>query len=257
LRLYKQERLKSRSYCFETELILPKQWLRKEFEQWLPAYAGGTVHGLRRLLVKLWLDHDDEARRQLKQVETLRAELQRQPQKQPSTDAYFKIQAAIAQEVKPATRPARLIAAWVAAIVIALATLLLVWQALPPGISLEWSVQGELPKAFRVYRAPISPDSPAPSQPFTLLDELQAKESAAAYQFTDWLPLPGQNYVYRVEALDQLGQPTASQTVVGRGLDALAGQLLTLAALGLLLLSLVLIVLGKHRPYSPSFFQAV
>ena len=88
------------------------------------------------------------------------------------------------------------------------------------------------------------------------MDELQADETTAAYQFTDWLPLPGQNYVYRVEALDQNGQLAASQTVAGRGLDALAGQLLTLAALGLLLVSVALIIRGSRRPY-PVYFQTV
>ena len=112
------------------------------------------------------------------------------------------------------------------------------------------------PTALDRYRAPINPESSAPSQPFRLLDELQADETAAAYQFTDWLPLPGQNYVYRVEALDQSGQPTASQSVVGRGLDALAGQLLMLAALGLLLVSMVLVSRRYTRTY-PVYFQAV
>jgi len=225
--------------------------------QWLPAYAGGLVHGWRRLLLGLWLDHDAAAREQLAQIEALRQEIRRQPQELPSAEVFLKIQVASAQETQPAKNPARPIVVWAAAvIVIALVTLLLVWQALPPGISLEWSVQGQLPTAFRIYRAPVTSDSPAPSQPFTLLDELQANETAAAYQFTDWLPLPGQNYVYRVEALDQAGQPTASQTVVGRGIDALAGQLLTLAALGLLLSAIVLIVRRNLRPH-PVYFQAV
>ncbi len=106
---------------------------------------------------------------------------------------------------------------------------MLVWQAVPPGISLEWSVEGALPQAFRVYRAPVSADSLAPSQPFTLLDELQANEAAAAYQFTDRLPLPGQDYVYRVEALDQTGDPVASQVILSRWVDALPAQLSAIA----------------------------
>lgn len=235
-----------------------KKRLQTELALWLPAYAAGSVRGWRRQVLKAWLDRDPAAREQLRQLEALQSSIRSQPQVEPSADVYLKLQAAISQEVKkPAARPARPTVAWVAAIFIALAALVLVWQALPPGISLEWSVQGELPRAFRVYRAPIDPDSPVPNQPFTLLDELPASETEAAYQFTDWLPLPGQNYVYRVEALDQSGQPTASQTVVGRGLDVLAGQLLTLAALGLLLTSMVLIVRSNYRSYAPSFFQAI
>jgi hypothetical protein len=239
---------------------LLKQQLQKELAQWLPAYAGGLVHGWRRLVLKLWLDRDPAAREQLGQFEALRQEMRRQPQEQPSAEVFLKIQATIAEEAQLARAPRRLIVIWAAVIVIALATLLLIWQALPPGISLEWSVEGQLPTAFRVYRAPITQDSPAPSRPFTLLDELQANETAAAYQFTDWLPLPGQDYVYRVEALDQSGQPTASQTVIGRGIDALAGQLLTLAAICLLLASIVVIVRGSHihgRRSYPVYFQAI
>lgn len=229
---------------------------------WLPAYAGGQVHGWRRLMLRLWLKRDAAARKQLGQIKAMRREIRRQPQEQPPAEVFLKIQAAIAKEEQPVRIPSRPIAVWAAAVVvIALATLLLVWQALPPGISLEWSVEGALPQAFRVYRAPVTADSLAPSQPFTLLDELQANEAEAAYRFTDWLPLPGQEYVYRVEALDQSGQPTASQTVIGRGVDALAGQLLTLAAICLLLASIVLIVRGNHmhgrHRSNPVYFQAV
>jgi hypothetical protein len=236
---------------------LLKKRLQTELALWLPAYAAGTARGWQRQVLKTWLDRDPAAREQLRQLEALQSNIRSQPQMEPSADVYLKLQAAIAQEAKPVARPARPTIAWVAAIVIALASLVLVWQARPPGISLEWSVQGELPNAFRVYRAPVAPDSVAPSQPFILLDEIEADEATAAYRFTDWLSLPGQNYVYLVEALDQSGQPTASQTVIGRGLDVLAGQLLTLAALGLLLLSLILIVRSSYRSYGPLFFQAV
>lgn len=235
---------------------MSKKWLQKEIAEWLPAYATGTVRGWRRLVLKTWLERDPAAREQLQQIEALQADVRRQPQEAPSGDVFLRLQAAIAQEAQPAGRAARPVVAWVAAIIIALATLVLVWQALPPGISLEWSVEGTSPQAFRVYRAPTSPDSPAPSQSFILLDELEADAATAAYQFTDWLPLPGQNYVYRVEALDQSGQPTASQTVVGRGIDALAGQLLTLAALGLLLASTVLMIRRNIRSH-PVYFQTV
>jgi hypothetical protein len=238
-----------------------KQQLQKEIDQWLPAYAGGLVHGWRRPILRWWLDHDAVARERLAHIKALRREIRRQPQEQPAAAVFLKIQAAIAEEVEPARALRRPVAVWVATVVIALAALLLVWQALPPGISLEWSVQGAQPTTFRVYRAPAADDSAAPSQPFTLLDELQADAATAAYKFTDWLPLPGQNYVYRVEALDQSGQATASQSVIGRGLDALAGQVLTLAALGLLFASMVLIIRGSrtnrsHRSH-PVFFQAV
>lgn len=234
-----------------------KKRLQTELALWLPAYAAGTVRGWRRQVLKVWLSRDPEARERLRQLEALQVDIGRQPQVEPSTNVYRYLQAAIAQEAKPVARPARPTVAWVAAIVIALASLVLVWQARPPGISLEWSVQGELPNAFRVYRAPVAPDSVAPSQPFILLDEIEADEATAAYRFTDWLSLPGQNYVYLVEALDQSGQPTASQTVIGRGLNALTGQLFTLAVLGLLLTSVVMIIRSNYRSYAPSLFRAI
>ena len=234
-----------------------KKRLQTELALWLPAYAAGTVRGWRRQVLKVWLSRDPEARERLRQLEALQVDIGRQPQVEPSANVYRYLQAAVAQEAKPVARPARPTIAWVAAIVIALASLVLVWQARPPGISLEWSVQGQLPNAFRVYRAPVAPDSVAPSQPFILLDEIEADGATAAYRFTDWLSLPGQNYVYLVEALDQSGQPTASQTVIGRGLDALTGQLFTLAVLGLLLTSMVLMVRSNYRSYAPSLFRAI
>jgi hypothetical protein len=231
-------------------LVLLKRRLREEVEQWLPAYAGGLIYGWRRLLLKWWLDRDATARQQLGQIERIRQDVRRQPQEQPAAEVYLRIQAAVAEEVRPAKAPGRPIAVWATTILIALVALVLVWQALPPGISLEWSVEGELPTAFRVYRAPATADSLTPGQPFTLLDELQANEAAAAYQFTDWLPLPGRDYVYRVEALDQTGEPVASQVILSRWVDALPAQL-SVAAISVTVLLVIYLFYSKYWSIAP------
>jgi hypothetical protein len=98
----------------------------------------------------------------------------------------------------------------------------LIWQALPPGIVLQWSVEGSTPETFRVYRAEV--DAGIESR-FELLDELPATAQAQKYTFIDFRLLPGQEYLYRVEGLNSAGQPAASQTITGQGVDALPGQL--------------------------------
>lgn len=211
------------------------RWLKSKLIQWLPAYASGSVTGFRRLILDFWLDHTSEAQEELAFIEKLRAEIRQQPQLQPSTKVYLQLHEAIFQAEVPAELPRQRIVTWAATVIMALIALVLIWQAFPPGIILEWSVQGEAPSAFRVYRAPVAADASTPDQSYKLLEELPADDSLASYQFTDWLPLPGQEYVYRVDALNSSGQPTVSQTVNGRGLDALVGQLLVLVGLGILL----------------------
>jgi hypothetical protein len=105
---------------------------------------------------------------------------------------------------------------------------------------------------FRVYRAEVDAGEAAETAQFELLDELPASEQARQYTFTDFRLLPGQNYVYRVEGLNEAGQPAASQTISGQGIDALPGQL----AIMIVLLFTVYCfwhLLRLRRPLHPEF----
>ena len=127
------------------------------------------------------------------------------------------------------------------------------WQTLPPGIVLEWSVQGQAPETFQVYRAVADTSQVVSDTQFKLLDEIPAAGQVQNYTFTDVRLLPGQNYVYRVEGLTATGQPAASQTIVGHGVDALPGQL----AMLLVLFFCGYMVYAMFQQWRPTFHPAM
>jgi hypothetical protein len=100
--------------------------------------------------------------------------------------------------------------------VVAMLALLLLWNVVQPGISLQWSVNGAVPAAFRVYRAPAGSDR------FEILREIPARSGIMDYSFVDTALWPGQTYQYRVEAVDDRA---ASATVAANGAELLPTQL--------------------------------
>ncbi|GAB4580753.1 MAG: hypothetical protein Fur0022_34950 [Anaerolineales bacterium] len=105
-----------------------------------------------------------------------------------------------------------------------LLSLVLLWQVFPPGITLQWtSISGE-PLTFRIYRA-----SSSSSHQFELLDEISPSVKltsleARVYTYSDYFLLPGQEYIYRIEAVDQNGV-IASQQIISDAAHALPGQI--------------------------------
>lgn len=218
--------------------------IRKKIDQHLhrllPAYINGTLNPVQHRLVALWLQRDETARKTAENLKTLQSAVRRQPQPAPPAAVFGRIQAQIqsqhhtAAQPIPQTTPPQRAALSYPVLLLSLLTLILaatvMWQALPPGIILQWSVEGQTPEAFRVYRAEVNGRTAAQSQ-FELLEELPAAEPGQKYTFTDFRLLPGQNYIYRVEGLDASGRPAASQTISGRGIDALPGQVAVLLML--------------------------
>jgi len=102
--------------------------------------------------------------------------------------------------------------------------LIVLWSLFQPGIMLEWSVAGGPLTGFRVYRAPVgSADS-------GLLGEVPAEAAVQDYAYLDARLWPGQQYVYRVEAVGAEGQAAASQAIRVDGLAALPAQVAILLA---------------------------
>jgi hypothetical protein len=117
---------------------------------------------------------------------------------------------------------------------------------------LQWSVEGEGAQGFHVYRATVEPGRTAEASDFVLLDEVPVRSGKEAYSFTDVRLLPGQEYVYRVEVLNQQGWPAASQTVTGRSADALPGQIAMLLVFLFAAYSLWA-MRGLWQPQQPGF----
>jgi hypothetical protein len=100
--------------------------------------------------------------------------------------------------------------------VFAVLALLLLWNVVQPGIGLQWSVKGAVPTAFRVYRAPSGSDR------FEILREIPAQSGIIDYSYVDTALWPGQDYQYRVEAVNDRA---ASATIAANGADVLPSQL--------------------------------
>ncbi len=100
--------------------------------------------------------------------------------------------------------------------VLAVLALLLLWNVVQPGIDLQWSVNGPVPAAFRIYRAS------AGSQRFEFVREIPAQAGVMDYTYIDTTLWPGQVYQYRVEAVNA---ETASATIAANGADVLPTQL--------------------------------
>ena len=100
--------------------------------------------------------------------------------------------------------------------VVAVLALLLLWNVMQPGIGLQWSVNGAVPVAFRVYRAPAGSDR------FEILSEIPARAGVMDYSYVDTALWPGQAYQYRVEGVSA---DAVSETISANGLDVLPAQI--------------------------------
>ncbi len=95
----------------------------------------------------------------------------------------------------------------------------LLWLLIQPGNQLQWSVSGSEAVVFRVYRAPAGETN------FILVDELTATPAQESYQFADPLLIPGQNFSYAIESIDQFGNTSVSQVASSNSMMVLASQI--------------------------------
>jgi hypothetical protein len=193
---------------------------------------------------------DEIGREQENDWQLLERAVREQPQHRPSPAVYERILANV--KLQPvAQKPSVRSRAFMPALAIGLVVLaiVLLWQALPPGLVLEWSVDGATPSQFQIYRAMASSATAPDESEFVLLSELEASPGEAAYEYVDVRLLPGQTYAYRLEALDDAGLRSISRTVVRQSQDALLGQIALLAALAIALAYLWLLIqqLLPHR----------
>jgi hypothetical protein len=208
--------------------------LSQQLNSLLPAYINGTLNPTQRKIISIWLKRDAQARMTAENLKTLQTAVHRQPRRSPPPAVLGKIQAQIySQQAQQGTisrkgslqKPTLGFPVLVLSIVTLILAVTVMWQTLPPGIVLQWSVEGQAPETFRVYRAEADSGQLLADTQFELLEEVPAAGRVRQYKFTDVRLLPGQNYVYRVEGLSATGQPAASQMITGRAVDALPGQL--------------------------------
>ncbi len=202
-----------------------KRRLIEKLNSLLPLYVNRSLNPIGRLIVKWWLLWSPAARGELDQLQRLSIALNSQPLKRPDPTVYRRIKKEIAHHPRSATAGINIWSLWALQIVLAILAFLLVWRGLPPEIVLQWSTEGTQPDKFRVYRAQIDalehPDKPQ----FILIDEIPAGDGNQPYLYSEIRLLPGQAYIYRVDAVDQHGHLTDSKSVIGPMRDLLPSQL--------------------------------
>ena len=231
-----------------------KKLIRGYFNSLLPAYASGTLGFVARLACTLWLRIDAAGTSELKKVDSLRQGAMTQTSHTVPPNVLASVQRQIRSaprltESRPdigAGRRRRSRMVWVVPIVLAVVALGAVLYAMPPAILLEWSVVGEQPNEFRVYRARTSSDGDGGTADFEFLNQIPAADLGQTYSFADIQLLPGQQYLYRVEALDTSGRVVKSNITLGDSISALPGQLALLTAI--LILTYGLYVFAGHWP---------
>jgi hypothetical protein len=96
---------------------------------------------------------------------------------------------------------------------------LVLWLTVQPGVVLQWSVAGNPPTTFRIYRAL------AGAEDYRLIHEIEAPVGTAEYQFIDTRLIPGRWYSYRIEGIYKGGNVSISESVNSPVMGALPAQL--------------------------------
>jgi hypothetical protein len=231
-----------------------KKRLRNKLRSSLLAYVNRTLSRPGRLMIEMWLGRDAAARAELAQLRRLQQGIALSARRQAPKGVLERVRMQVREEATVAGSDVQQVEhqrltprlSWVMVVLLALLAGAIVWFAGPPVVSLEWSVSAGQPSEFRIYRARLDEGLDAGNADFVLLSEIQAGSSKQDYKYTDLQLLPGQKYMYRVEALDVSGAVVKSNTTLSDSLDALPAQLLLLAASLILLYGLAEFVLRSQ-----------
>jgi hypothetical protein len=203
----------------------------QKMRDWYPDYLNGRLPRWQARLVERWLAGSRAAREYAANLAHLQNSVRlAAPEELPSAEVWQGIAARLTPAA-PRAAQSRARTVWAAGLAVCALLVLALWSALPPGIVLQWSVQGDAPQAFHVYRAERMGETDIEALDFALVEEMPAAAGSPAYRFMDVRLVPGHSYVYRVDALDENGQLLTSQVAAGNGWDALPGQLALVMAL--------------------------
>ena len=208
-----------------------KLGMRRFIREYLPAYVNGTLGILQRRLLDGWLARDAALQDELSELSSLHSVMHNQPLDAPDPSILVRIRAAAASEpVQPRVswRPSLV---WPLTVTILVLAVILLWRTLPPGLEVSWSLSGPAPESFKVYRASVDSTS---SDEFSLIGELPAQTGIAKYDYTDIRLVPGQQFLYQVEAIGDSGNTITSAALVGNALEAFPRQLLFLIILAVI-----------------------
>lgn len=216
---------------------MPKK-IARFINSYILAYYCGTLPLAARVLVRLWLFLSPQSRSDAERASDLIEVIRYQPEIPAPAHLLPQIHSRI--EPRANSKPAESGRNWIllpASIGMGILAAILLWQAFPPINNLEWSIRGVTPSVFRIYRATVDNKVDGISEDFVLLDEVQASKNNPKYYYRDYLFLSSGDFVYRVEAIDSLGNETGnSELFVSSGW--LPGQLFGFVAILLFLLGI-------------------
>ncbi len=206
--------------------------IRNQIRSWYPLYANGTLLWPKRWVVRLWLSRKHIARSELRAIQSLQASVRDQPILTPRPETLLRIQARVQSQYQTSPMPSRQWQLWAIPLGLLIVAGILLWQALPPVITLAWSAQGQEVETFRVYRGIAGEKASLAGDNFILVNEVPADSIDNTYTFTDAPLLPGNNIIYRIDAVDEQGLLATTKTLTGNGINALLGQV-TLMVIGI------------------------
>ena len=208
----------------------------------LPWHINQTLSEKESQSVDTWLQGDPDAdiyQHSLKQIARV---INSQETLSPS----LKVRARIHSDIQQPLRGQINTGQWIWGVPLVVLFFALLWLIIQPGNQLQWSVNGTDIATFRVYRAPLGEST------FELVEELPALPSQEIYHFADPLILPGQNYHYAIETIDQSGNRTINRVAINNSLMAATAQFAIL--LTSLMLTFGMITIAKEFNQNPQSY---
>lgn len=188
----------------------------------IPWFVNGSLDADETKIVETWLTESPFANNQLEIWKMIQATVRTQKILTPPASIWN----SLIEDVNETRKRSIIIwQKWIftgVGIGLAILVFITLWGFVQPGVRLQWSVRGQAPVAFRIYRAPTDSDE------FTLIRELKSRGELLDYQFIDTLVIPGSGYTYRVEAVDDMGSVGYSQVIIRDTIDALPLQIVIL-----------------------------
>jgi hypothetical protein len=215
----------------------------------LPAYVNGTLGSAQLWILERWLARDSALQAEVDELRGFRSIMQDQALINPDPSVLVRVKSATAGErIQPRVnwQPSLV---WPMIIALLAVAAVLFWRALPPGLEISWSLDGPVPESFKVYRAPVDSSS---GDGFSLIGELPAQPGVDNYGYTDLRLVPGQQFLYQVEAVDGSGNTVTSKALTGNSLEALPRQVFFLTIFVVICFALLSMLrqyrLGKSIP---------
>ena len=193
----------------------------KKIDELFPWYINNSLDNFDREEIARALKNSNKISREVEYWRKVSRCLRNRPQKRPSESVLVGLRHEIHTQLEVKNNSSNIVF-WLCSFACAMLLLIAMWQSIQPGVSLQWSVKGDLPKIFRVYRAQTG------STDFILQKEIFSMPDSFQYRYVDLLSLPGGSYIYKVEGVGATGSITLSQNLVIPPLAAFPAQLVIL-----------------------------